>query len=346
MFRQLKKKLDKELIRYIDYVDKRYGMHSISPSLVRNIREFVLRDGKRLRPILFICGYKGFSNKHPKNLFRSALAMEFLHDFLLVHDDLVDKSHMRRGKPTMHIMLNEEIKKKRNVRFTGQDLAIVIGDVMYAIAIETFLSIKENPILKEKALIKFIEAACYTGCGEYIEILSSSKDIQHITKNEIYKIYDYKTAYYTFVAPLVTGATLANAPGQEITQLFEFGVSLGRAFQIKDDILGIFGDEGKTGKSSFTDLEENKKTLLVWYAHQRASKTKQSQLKKIMNKGKLTKKDLIEAQEIIKNTGSLEYAQGEIKKLSHHAFKSLKKSKMNAEYKNALITYVNTILST
>lgn len=346
MLSQLKNRLDNELASYIDYADRKYNLHEISPSLLRNIKEFALRNGKRVRPIMFICGYKGFSNKNPKNLFRSALAMELLHDFLLIHDDIIDKSNMRRGKPTMHIMLKKEIRKGKKTQITGQDLAIIIGDIIYALAIESFLSITVNPILKEKALIKFIEAACYTGCGEYLEMLMGTVDIKNITKTRIYQVYDYKTAFYTFVAPLITGAILANAPKKEINRLSEFGINLGRSFQIKDDILGVFGDENKTGKSSLTDLEENKKTLLIWHAYNQASKKDKSHLKKIMDKQKLTKKDHTEAQEIIKSTGSLEYAKKEMGKLSQYSFKALKESRIKPSYKIALLKYAAEILNT
>ncbi len=345
MFETIKRKLDKELIKYITYVDRRYQLSRISPSLFRNIKAFTLREGKRIRPLLFIYGYKGFSSRNPQNLLRCALSMEFLHDFLLVHDDIVDRSQTRRGKPTMHVLLKKEIKQKNRAKFTGEDLAIVVGDIMYAIAIESFLSIKEDPLRKEKALIKFIEAAFYTGCGEYIELLLSCHHVREITRAEIYRIYDYKTAYYTFVAPLVAGATLAGARENQINKLHEFGINVGRAFQIKDDILGVFGDERITGKSSLTDLEENKKTVLLWHTFHKATAREKRALNKIINKGEITHKDLITAREIIKRTGSLEYAVREIRRLCKHATKVLEKLHMKKEYKQEMIYYTEKILS-
>ncbi len=345
MFNVIKNKINEELEKYISYVDKKYNLHRISPLLLHSIKEFVLRDGKRLRPALFVIGYKGFSAKTPKNLFRSALSMELLHDFFLIHDDIVDKSNMRRGKPTMHIALDEKIKKAKKAKLTGQDLAIITGDILYSLAMESFLSIKTSPARKEKALIKFIEAACYTGCGEYIEMLLGSADIKNVTKNKIYEIYDYKTAHYTFIAPLTAGAILANASKREVKQLSELGINLGRAFQIKDDILGIFGNESSTGKSSLTDLEEDKKTLLTWHAYNNASEKQQSIIRKITTKGKLTREDLNEAQRIIKNTGSLEYAEKEIQKFVHRSLDILKASKMKLKYKNGLLSYIKKILN-
>ena len=136
---------------------------------------------------------KGFSVKKPKNLYRSALAIELLHNFLLVHDDIVDNSDIRRGQASMHKLLEKKVKIPKKAGFTGKDLAMITGDIMYAVAIEAFLSITEDPLRKEAALKKFISTACYTGCGEFIELIYSIEDISKISKEQIYKIYDYKS---------------------------------------------------------------------------------------------------------------------------------------------------------
>ncbi|MCG2711995.1 MAG: polyprenyl synthetase family protein [Candidatus Omnitrophica bacterium] len=308
------------------------------------MKHFILTRGKRIRPILFIIGYKGFSAKNPKNLYRSALAIELLHAFLLVHDDIVDNSDTRRGKASMHKLMERKIKKPKKTGFSGKNLAMITGDIMYAIAIEAFLSINEDPLRKEEALRKFIETACYTGCGEFIELLYSIEDISKIRNDQIYKIYDYKTAYYTFIAPLTTGAILAGASKKQINLLFKFGTSLGRAFQIKDDILAIFAQEKKTGKSGLSDLQEGKKTLLIWHAYTHSGKQQKDNLKKILNKNKVTRKDLDTARRIITDTGSLEYAKAQIKILLKSSTSILKNLKMKPAYKKALLDYVIRIL--
>lgn len=345
MFNQIKNKLDKELIRYLSDLNKRYRFNYGHFSLLKNIKTFLLGDGKRLRPILFIFAYKGFSNKNPKNLYRCALSMELIHNFLLVHDDIIDKADIRRGKPTMHLMLEREITYKGKAKFTGQDLAIVVGDIIYAIAIESFLSIVENPLLKEKALIKFIEAAYYTGLGQYLEIIYGAKELGQITKKDIYKIYDYKTAYYTFLAPLVSAAILAKTKKEEITKLSKLAINLGRAFQIKDDILGVFGDENKTGKSALTDLKENKKTILTWWAYNKSSKEQKLRLSQIMYKIKPNQKDMSQAKKIITDSQALGYAKKEIVRLQKKSLKILNSSKMKNTYKLWLSDYIKQILT-
>ena len=224
MFTTIKQRINSELHAFCRNIDTTYRLSSISPLLFEKIKEFIVRDGKRVRPILFIIGYKGFSRREAPGLYTSALAIELLHDFMLVHDDIIDKSATRRGAPSMHAMLNHHLRSHTKVKFSGQDLAIAAGDVMYAMAIHSFLAIKENMERKEKALKNFIEAAIFTGSGEFIELLAGTKHIKHITQDDIYKIYDYKTAYYTFASPLASGAILAGASKKEIDALSTYGL--------------------------------------------------------------------------------------------------------------------------
>jgi geranylgeranyl diphosphate synthase type I len=345
MFLKIKNKIEKEIKSYIQSNDKLHTLKKISPLLFKNIKEFILRHGKRIRPILFIVSYRGFAKFEPRGLYRSALALEFLHDFMLIHDDIIDKSDTRRGKPSMHIMLNDYLKKYKDVKFNGQDLSIVVGDVMYAMAIHTFLSIKTATALKEKGLKLLIDAAMYTGSGEFIELLAGAKPIEKIAKEEIYKIYDLKTARYTFAAPLAMGATLAAAEKKQINFIYEYGIYSGRAFQIKDDILGTFGDEKKIGKSIFTDLQEAKKTVLIWYAYKKSSRVVRKTIQEILIKKNIDKNDLSKICEIIASSGALKYAKDEIARLLNITKHLHAKCKMREPYKSALYNYFQELLA-
>ena len=345
MFYRIKNKIDKQLIQFTQNIDKLYNLSSISPLLFGCIKDFILRKGKRIRPTLFVVGYLGFRKKPAPGLYTSALAIELLHDFMLVHDDIIDKSHKRRGSPSMHKMLEGYLSRYKNIKFNGQDLSIVIGDVMYAIAIKAFLSIKEDMRRKEEAQKKFIEAAIYTGSGEFIELLNGTKNIERICKKDIYRIYDYKTSCYTFSTPLAAGAILAGAPQDQIEKLFKFGIYLGRAFQIKDDILGMFGDENKIGKSMLSDLQEAKRTLLIWYAYNNSSKNDKLSIKRLLFKKRVKKLDLLRMRRIIKESGALEYASKEISQLRQKAKHIIKSSKIHKKYKDSLLRYPEEILN-
>ncbi len=345
MIKDLKTIIDQELRKYLETANKSFQINNLSPLLFQSIKNYILRDGKRIRPILFIIGYQGFSKKTPQNLLQSALAIELMHDFMLVHDDIIDKSNLRRGEPALHAIYNKHLSNKNKIKFSGEDLAIVAGDVIYALSINAFLSIKENPIRKENALKILTETAALTGCGQFIEILNGVKGINQVKEKDIYNIYDFKTARYTFASPLCIGATLAGAKSKEIKLLFEYGLYLGRAFQLKDDILGIFGNEKEIGKSITSDLQESKKTLLILKAFQKANTKNKSALENILNKNKITVSDLNKTREIIINSGSLEFSQEQIKILKGQAEKILSKSTIMPKQKDFLQTFSDKILT-
>jgi len=345
MFLKLKNRIEVELTNYIRSIDKLYSLRKNSPLIFRHIKDFILRRGKRLRPILFILGYLGFAKKAAAGLYQSAISLELLHDFMLIHDDIIDKAITRRGKPSMHELLNKYLAKYKNIKFNGQDLAIITGDIVHTLAIQAFLSIAINPQCKERALKKLLEAAVYTEKGEFMELLAGLKSFEQISKTDIYKIYDYKTAAYSFAFPLTIGATLAHAKQNDINKLFACGIYLGRAFQIKDDILNIFAEEQETGKPTLSDLQEAKKTILIWYAYHHANKEGKLTIRRAFTKNKLNKKDLLEMQEIILKTGSLSYAKKEISNYVNIAQRCLTSTKMYPRYKKLLLEYSRSIIN-
>lgn len=345
MFAKIKSKIDRELVKFIRDIDSFYSLNRISSLLFKSIKDFILRDGKRVRPILFVVGYLGFARKPAIGLYTSALSIELLHDFMLVHDDIIDKADTRRNRPSMHRMLDNYLKGFKDIKFNGQDLAIVAGDIMYAMSIRAFLSIKENMERKERALKKFIEAEIYTSSGEFLELMYSINDIAKITKESIYKVYDYKTAYYTFVCPLSLGAILAGAPQRQLKIITDYGMCVGRAFQIKDDILGMFSEEKEIGKSSITDLKEAKKTLLIWHAYNNADTKNKSTIKRILSKKNVTTGDLLVMRKAILESKSLSYAQKEITGLFKKSQNIISSSRMKPQYKAALHNYAQEILN-
>ena len=332
MQNKIKSIIEKELNAYSRSLGKKASFNQTSPYLLKNVRNFILRKGKRLRPFLFVAGYLGFAKRIAPNLYKSALSMELLHDFMLVHDDIVDKADTRRGKPSMHKML-------------GQDLAIIAGDFIYAMALDTFLSIRENRQRKEKALKEFIKATMVTATGEFVELLSGSKELKKISKEDIYRIYDCKTACYTFASPLSCGAILAGASQEQVNRLRKLGLYLGRAFQIKDDILGIFGEKSETGKSPLSDLQEGKKTILIWYAYRHSKEKTKSAIQKSLKKGRINRGDLLKMRKIIKESGALDYAKKEAANFAKQARSLLNSSSMRREYKTLIDQYSQKLLN-
>ncbi|MEW5758671.1 MAG: polyprenyl synthetase family protein [Candidatus Omnitrophota bacterium] len=344
MINKIKRKLTNELRKTLKNINSHYFLKSNSPILINSLNNFLSKPGKLIRPILFVLGYLGFAKKEKSGLYKSAISMEFLHDFMLIHDDIIDKSDTRRGAPSMHKTFSNHISKYRNIKFNGQDLSILAGDIIYSIAIDIFLSIKENPYRKEQALKKLMQTAVYTGIGEFIELMSGTKNIDQVKKNDIYKIYDFKTAYYSFSCPLSCGAILAGAKQKQIELIWKYGTYLGRAFQIKDDIQGLFFEEKITGKSSLVDLKESKKTLIIWLTSKLSGPREKNIIKNILKKHNVSQSDLYSVKEIINNSGAKAIAEKEILMLYKKATSLIKLLKINTLYKQYLCNYAKEII--
>ncbi len=340
---QIQKRLEKQLPVLLEQLRRKYQLREISLLLDSSLQDFVLRPGKRLRPVLMVMGYSGYGGKAVSGLYQTALSFELLHDFMLVHDDIVDKSTMRRGCPALHVLMQKFLPAGKN-RVTGQDLALIAGDVLYAAAIETFLSIKVPVRRKEKALKKFLATALLTGAGQFSEMELGTRKINQVNEKQILRIYDLKTALYSFVTPLAVGAILAGASAREVSCLSRAGLYFGRAFQIHDDILGLFGKQSQTGKPVVTDLQEEKKTLLIWYAFQKGDKKQQDLILQVLGKEKVTLNDLYQIQQVVKETGSLKSAERRIKILSGRGKRWLKRSGIKPAFCEELISYIGSIL--
>ncbi|MBF0388314.1 MAG: polyprenyl synthetase family protein [Candidatus Omnitrophica bacterium] len=335
MLNKFKTEIDTSIRLFLDQAARDYKLHLVNPILHKSIREFSLRDGKRIRPILLILGYLGYSPKgrRPNRaLYTASTCIEFLHNFMLVHDDIIDCSDLRRGKPTMHRILDKTIPCANPAKL-GVDLAIIAGDIIYALAIDAFLSIPEDPRRKEQALKYFIQTAAFTAMGEFIDTVHGVDKLQNVKEGDVFLNYSLKTARYTFDCPLVTGAILAGAPKAEIPKLAGFGLSIGQAFQIQDDIIGIFETEEAIGKSILSDLDEQKKTLLIVHAFANLKGRPLARLTRIFLKKKKTLADLEVMKTLLIQSGSLHYALTAVQTRVAQARATLATLKMNVRQK-------------
>jgi len=345
MVNRIRAQIEKSLVKFMDQVGRDYNFNLVHPKLYQSIREYNLRKGKRLRPLLLILTYKGYSKKgaktHP-SVFYASTCIELLHNFMLIHDDIIDCSDLRRGKPTMHIILRN-ILKTNNPKKLGSDLAIIAGDIVYALAIDAFLSVKEDPVRKERALKYFIQTAAFTAMGEFIDTLHGVDKIDNVKENDVYLNYTLKTARYTFDCPMVTGAILAGAPEKDIKKISELGIMVGQAFQIQDDIIGIFDSEKNIGKSILSDLAESKKTLLVAHAFKTIKGNSRKQFLAIFNKEKKVFADLRAIRKLFIGAGSLDYCLLEVAARVEKTVKILDKLTMQPKYKNIIRDSIFTL---
>ena len=338
MIEAIRTKIDKSLAAFLEKIKREYQLHLVNPILFESIKDFSLRKGKRIRPLLLILSYQGFSPRPLKlssTFYNAATCMELLHNFMLIHDDIIDRSDLRRGKPTLHKLLEKAAKVKEREKL-GFDLSIVAGDIVYALAIDAFLSIHESPDRKEQALKHFIKTAAFTAMGEFVDILYGVEKIEKITEKDVYLNYTLKTAKYTFECPLVVGAILAGASPTDIKKLSKLGIMIGQAFQIQDDIIGIFDSEKNIGKSILSDIAESKKTLLVCHAYQKLSAEKRKVFLKHFSKPKKSFQDLVAIRRIFVNSGSLEYSLKAIKNRLRQSRQVFSTLNMNNTYRELI----------
>jgi len=317
-----KKKIDNELKAFFKM--KKAHAKKISKDVyncVNILEDFTLRGGKKLRPLLTVFGYTGYGGKDTKEIVKASIATELVHSFLLIHDDIIDNDDLRRGGPTAH-----KVFDKKYDHSLGESLAIILGDISFCYALEPLLESSFDNDKKIKALRRLtavVERTCY---GEFFDVIGEVMDVD---EKFIRDIHLYKTANYTIAGPLTVGAILAGASEEQIKDLIKLGIKIGLAFQLRDDILGVFGDESTIGKPVGSDLIEGKKTLLVL-------KADNSYVNKKIGT-KLNKTEISKIRKIIIASGSLTYSKNLITKLIESAKLDIQNSSIRKKEKDLLI---------
>ena len=220
--------------------------------------------GKRLRPLLSLMSYYLFNEDFDK-VIKPAIAIEVFHNFTLMHDDIMDNAPLRRGKPTVHEKWNNNV-------------AILSGDVMLVKAYDLLLEAEESKI---KSLIKAFNV-CAAGVCEGQQLDVDFEQIEHISEAQYIQMITLKTGILLGFS-MELGAILADANSKSKQHLKEFGINIGIAFQLKDDLLDVFGDSQKFGKKVGGDIAANKKTFLLIKALELANTEDKEALKALMS---------------------------------------------------------------
>ncbi len=265
--------------------------------IFENIEEYTMRGGKRLRPLLMVVGYKLYGGRKEEEIIKASGSIELVQSYLLIHDDIIDESDLRRNKPTLHKIY----ERKYNDRKFGESMAIIAGDLASIYAQQILASTSFDDELKYRALMRMASIIETTGYGQVLDVFSSK--LKSFDEKDLFLLHEYKTAKYTIEGPLILGAILAG--GKEFSMITNYSIPVGIAFQLQDDILGLFGDEESIGKPVTSDLEEGKKTLLVIKAME--NEEYREIINRILGKKNITQKELHTVREIVKKTGALDY---------------------------------------
>ncbi|OHD64264.1 MAG: hypothetical protein A2176_01295 [Spirochaetes bacterium RBG_13_51_14] len=239
--------------------------HPVISEMYGLLEEFCVREGKRIRPLVLLisCFGYGGGRKHREAILIASV-LEIFHSFLLVQDDIIDRAELRRGGKALHLICGDRYGSRSHNRHIGSDIALILGDVLFADALEIVCESGMAPRLKEKVMKILAGTLEVTAWGQILDILhSNSKKIESPRETAVW-IAMMKTAHYTVYYPLLMGYLLAGKNSErEMNAIREFSLPLGLAFQIRDDLLGVFGIEDDTGKSSDSDILEGKVTILV-----------------------------------------------------------------------------------
>lgn len=319
--------------KFLDYFFKKKKSlaKKIDPDLANILQVFqdYSKGGKKVRGALTVLGYEACGGKNVKAILPVSCGIELFHNFLLIHDDIIDRDSKRRGKPTVHA-----IYAKMRGEHYGSSKAIIIGDVGAFLAYELLLSSDFSKERTLEAVRKLDEFLLKTAYGQLLDIDYDFK--KAVTWDDILKVRTYKTAYYTIVMPLTVGAILAGANKGQFSAIEKYGIPLGIAFQLVDDVLGVFGSTGKTGKSNLSDIRDGKKTFLYAKAFELSSASEKKFLKRWYGAGDVGEKQTREIRKIIVSSGALDYSKKLAGRLVMKGKKYVPQITMDKKYQKVL----------
>jgi len=326
---EFKGKIDPYLERYFQKKIQEAGkIDVIAEETLHLIKDYTMAGGKRIRPAFLYFGYLAAGGKDKRKAMEISIAVELLHSFLLIHDDIIDRDPSRHGVETIHERFKNIGKKydlgEDHMHF-GNSMAMMAGDMTAAMACEVIFNSKfpaENII---KALDKLQKIVFVTVPGEMMDVMMQYAG--EATEEAVLKMHECKTARYTFEGPLHLGGILAGGDVKLLKHFSDYALPLGKAFQLQDDILGIFGEEKKIGKPVGSDIIEGKQTVLVIKALELGDARQKAIIKKYLKKIDLDKEELESFRQVIRETGSLEYSQKLAAEFVQSALKALGKIK-------------------
>ena len=329
----------KQILEYLkDFLSEKKNhfqkVNFLGNRLIDQILDFSSK-GKMIRGGLVFQASKMFGKEIDLNVVRTSAALELLQSSLLIHDDIMDRDFYRRGEKTLFYQYKEmgDLKSFKESYHFGEAMGICVGDIGFFLTFEILSELTTPSSIKDKLLGFYAKESSYVGLAQMQDIYFSFSD-DEIQENDILSLYLYKTARYTFSLPLASGAILAEESDFVITQLEKLGEVLGLIFQMKDDELGLFGDEKITGKPIGSDIQEGKKTLFYLYLFQNPEN--REQLRKIFGNPEIGSQEITLVREMIKKYGIQEKIKAKIEELEKQAVGYIQELPISVQKKSFL----------
>ena len=302
--------------------DRAAELSSIGPELdpVLDMARQFTSGGKRLRPAFGYWGHAAVAGQpsEPTALLRACASLDLLHVSALIHDDVMDASDTRRGVPAAHRQfeqLHGDMDGLGHQLTFGRAGAILLGDllVMWSAQLLSESGLEPSSLARATPLIDAMRTE--VTAGQFLDVLAQHAPLTGDAADSLAlseRVVEYKSARYTVQRPVQFGAALAGAGDDVVTGLAEFGSPLGRAFQFRDDLLGVFGDESVTGKPAGDDLREGKRTVLVAHALAEADPREAAELQALLGNADLDESQIDRIRVIITGSGARERVESMI----------------------------------
>jgi len=313
------------------------------------LESFLLEGGKRLRPLF---AYAGFSatGAHPTAAdIRAFTSLELLQACALIHDDLMDRSDTRRGKPAIHRHfenLHQEEAMNGLADQFGEAAAVLLGDLALVWSDHLLHTSGVSDTALLSALSVHDEMRIELMAGQYLDVREAGEKSPSVDRS--LRIARYKSGKYTIERPLHLGASLAITVKKERQQLINilsaYGLPLGEAFQLRDDLLGIFGDPAITGKPAGDDIREGKRTVLMAMALERASVSAAKEITGALGRDDLSAGDIEGLRSLITATGAVKDVENLIDGLLSNALTSANSAEINPSARELLIELATTAI--
>lgn len=297
--------LDNVLSPYINQVDthlKKFLNRSKPPELYDAVRHLPNSGGKRLRPIVSILSAQTVGGDL-NEVMPYATAVEILHTYTLIHDDILDDDSKRRGEESVH--------KKY-----GQTVGLLAGDALHSLTFEALCSLEVDPALFRDIVLDVSRLSTEITEGQYHDM--NFEKLRKIDEMDYYHMIERKTATM-FEMAAKNGARIAGGDPKQVKKLAEAGRLMGLAFQVWDDYLDVRGDEKHFGKQIFADIIRGKKTLVIVHALKSLDPFDRRKLHDAIKKGDASEENIEEILTYVKKSGAIEWTRDRAKEFSSHA---------------------------
>ena len=315
-----------------------------SRELTEVLTGFVARDGKRIRPALLYYTYRACGGVLDEQVMPMAMAVELLHTYLLIHDDIMDHADVRRGGPAAHVMyadLHRSRGWQGDSEHFGESVGILLGDLAQTYSLELYSSVELAPEVAAEFRQQFSLMCQEVVLGQYLEMTAGYRD--NLEEDELLRVLRMKSGRYSVERPVQLGYLLARAPEATRQALTVYGLKMGEAFQLQDDLLGMFGDAKTVGKPVGADLVEGKFTLLIHHALRHLSGEDRVALERALGNADLEPAEVLRVQRLIEVSGARQRVQEMVEerlRQAHESLEAIDLAEDGAAFLEGLIDYL------